>query len=116
MRLVACTWERRVEEDSLARVLPDGSADLVWTDEGEVFVRSYKGDRGHWYQAALDKPRDVALEVDGQTIPVQALVAIDEESIERCSRGLKAKYRKSRSFDSMLLPFTLETTLRLEPR
>src|SRR3954452_10374326 len=33
--LVACTWERRVEEDSFVRVLPDGSADIVSVDGSE---------------------------------------------------------------------------------
>jgi hypothetical protein len=109
----------RVEVD-VVTVRPDGTErrTIIWVvvDDGEVFARSYKGDRGHWFQAALDKPDEVALVGDGQTIPVRATLAIDEESVARCSRGLQRKYRRSRSLDAMLVPSVLGTTLRLDPR
>ena len=99
---------------------PDGTQrrTIIWVvvDGGDVFVRSYKGDRGYWYQAALDRPDEVALIVDDRMIPVRAVPAIDEESIRRCSAGLQAKYRRSMSLLSMLEPQTLETTMRLDPR
>ncbi len=99
---------------------PDGSErrTIIWVvvDEDEVFVRSHRGDRGHWFQAALDRPGEVALLIDDQRVPVTAVPATDEASIARCSAGLEAKYGHSMSLRSMLEPHTLGTTLRLQPR
>lgn len=99
---------------------PDGTtrSTTIWAvvEDGEVFVRSWKGDRGYWYQAALDRPAELALIVDGERLPVRAVAANDEEGIERCSAGLSKKYRRDSSLPGMLLPRVLPTTLRLEPR
>jgi hypothetical protein len=100
---------------------PDGTTrtTTIWVvvDADEVFVRSWKGDRGYWYQAALDRPDELALIVDGQRLPVRAVLANDEASIARCSDGLSKKYRRSAaSLAGMLLARVLPTTLRLEPR
>jgi len=100
---------------------PDGTTrtTTIWVvvDAEEVFVRSWKGDRGYWYQAALDRPDELALIVDGQRLPVRAVLANDEASIARCSAGLSKKYRRSAaSLAGMLLARVLPTTLRLEPR
>jgi hypothetical protein len=98
---------------------PDGSkrSTTIWAvvDGGEVFVRSWKGDRGYWYQAALDRPDELALIVDGTRLPVRAVLANDEAGISRCSAGLSKKYRRDGSLPGMLLPRVLPTTLRLEP-
>ena len=80
-------------------------------------MRSWKGDRGYWYQAALDRPDELALVVEGKRRNVRAVVANDEASIAGCSAGLAKKYRRSAaSLAGMLLPRVLPTTLRLEPR
>lgn len=99
---------------------PDGSKrrTIIWAvvDGDDVYVRSWKGDRGYWYQAALDRPAEVSLVVDGVTIPARAVLAIDEVSVERCSAGLSKKYRADGSLQSMLRKGVLATTIRLEPR
>lgn len=99
---------------------PDGSTQrtIIWVvvDDGTVFARSWRGARGYWYQAALDRPSDVAVLVDGRRVEVTAVLADDDESVERCSRGLQTKYRRSRSLESMLVPAILGTTIRLDPR
>jgi hypothetical protein len=102
-------------------VRPDGRTrrTVIWivVDDGEVFVRSVRGDRGHWFQAAIDRPEDVALLVDKRRIPVVAVAAFDEDSIARCSAGFRRKYgERTQSARSMLLDQVLATTLRLEPR
>ena len=79
-------------------------------------MRSHRGDRGYWYHAALDAPDDVELTFADERVPVRAVPASNGESIAACSAALKAKYRKSVSLASMLLPNTLETTLELLPR
>ncbi|MGI8928339.1 MAG: DUF2255 family protein [Candidatus Limnocylindrales bacterium] len=91
----------------------------IWivVDGDGVYVRSVRGDRGHWYQSASERPHQVALRAAGRVIPVRAVHAADEESIRIASAGFEAKYSRSRaSLLSMVQPNTLETTLRLEPR
>ena len=85
--------------------------------DDRVYIRSVRGERGHWYQSASESPTEVALIVDGQVIPVRVAHAVDADSIAACTRGLEQKYRSSRgSLMSMLEPHTLETTLLVEPR
>lgn len=99
---------------------PDGSArqTTIWAvvDGDDVYVRSVRGDRGYWYQAAVDRPADVNLVVDGKRIAARAVVASEDAVIERCSRGLSRKYRDDPELPSMLRPGVLATTIRLEPR
>jgi hypothetical protein len=99
---------------------PNGSMQrtIIWVvvEGGEVFARSWKGDRGKWFQAAMDRPGEVALLVDDRRWPVHAVLTDDDDSIARCSRGLEAKYRRNGSLASMLVPNVLGTTIRLDPR
>ena len=108
------------EEVEIVTAWPDGRLmrTIIWVvvEGDEVFVRSVRGDRGRWYQAALDRPTDVELRVDGRRIAVRADLAADEASVARCSRGLETKYRRDPSLPSMLRPNALATTLRLQPR
>ena len=39
-------------------------------DGQDVFVRSWRGDRGYWYQSATEPGAQVALWLDGRRIPV----------------------------------------------
>ena len=98
---------------------PDGTTrtTTIWAvvEDGEVFVRSWTGDRGYWYQAALDRPDEVALIVGDERLPVRAVVANDADSVALCSRGLSRKYKGDGSTPSMLLSRILHTTMRLEP-
>ena len=99
---------------------PDGSvrSATIWAvvEDGDVFVRSWKGDRGYWYQAALDRPDELALIVESERLPVRSIIADDEDGVSRCSSALSKKYRRDGSLPGMLLPRVLPTTLRLEPR
>jgi len=98
---------------------PDGSTrrTTIWAavQDDDVYVRSVRGERGYWYQAALDRPADVYLHVEGTRLPVRAVAASDESAISRCSAGLSLKYRADPSWRSMLRPNVLATTIRLEP-
>ncbi len=98
---------------------PDGSArrTVIWVmvDGGDVFVRSWRGDRGYWYQSATEPGAQVALIVDGRRVPVRVHDATDDASVERASRELARKYADSPSVPGMLRPDVLGTTLRLEP-
>jgi Uncharacterized protein conserved in bacteria (DUF2255). len=114
---------RRIDaayEVDIETTRPDGTVrqTTIWAvvEAGEVFVRSVRGERGYWYQAALDRPTDVYLVVDGERIPVRAVAATHEVAITRCSNGLSKKYRDDASLPSMLRAGVLATTIRLEPR
>jgi hypothetical protein len=80
-----------------------------------VFVRSWKGDRGYWYQSATQPDAKVALVIDGRTVPISVHDASDPASVERCSRALERKYPGDESLAGMLREGILGTTLRLEP-
>jgi hypothetical protein len=89
---------------------------IIWimTDDEDVFVRSVRGDRGHWFQAALEDP-SVVVHVGDRAVDARAIPATDEDSIARCSAALERKYAGDASLGLMLEPKTLGTTLRLEP-
>jgi hypothetical protein len=89
---------------------------IIWivVDEGEVFVRSVRGEKGKWYQRALANP-EVTLHVAGAEIPARAVAATDPSSVERTNEALGRKYKKGRSLDSMLKPEIFGTTMRLDP-
>jgi hypothetical protein len=89
----------------------------IWpvVEDGEVYVRSLRGDRGRWYQEALANP-DVVLHVNGESYPARAVHAPDDDSIARASAGLQRKYGDSAYLETMVRNEILETTLRLEPR
>lgn len=91
----------------------------IWVvvDDDQAYVRSVRGERGHWYQSARERPNEVALIAGDRVIPIRVVVAADADSIARCSAALEKKYSRSRaSYMSMIQPSTLETTLQLEPR
>jgi hypothetical protein len=115
LRLIDAAYEVDIETTR-----PNGSArqTTIWAvvEGGDVYVRSVRGDRGYWYQAALDRPADVYLLVEGTRIAARAVAASDPEAIARCSDGLSKKYRADGSLRSMLRPNVLATTIRLEPR
>ena len=108
------------KEVDIETVRPDGTSRrrTIWivVDSDDVFVRSVRGDRGYWYQAARENPDQISLHVRGRTLPVRAEAATDDDSVDRCSRALTKKYRPGASTESMLVPNVLGTTLRLEPR
>jgi hypothetical protein len=89
---------------------------IIWivVHGGAIFIRSVNGPAARWYREALADP-NVAIHLHGRRIAVRAIPATDAASVEACSEGLRAKYRRSYSLESMLLPKTLPTTLRLEP-
>ncbi|MGH3649733.1 MAG: nitroreductase/quinone reductase family protein [Acidimicrobiia bacterium] len=112
LELIGDTGEVRIETregDQVHRT-------VIWVvvDDGEVFVRSVRGEPGRWYQRALKDP-NVALHVSGNRLEARAVPATDPQSVARTSDALRAKYPKSQSLNSMLRSEILETTLRLDP-
>ncbi len=89
---------------------------IVWplVRDGVVYLRSFHGPDGRWYREAVADP-GIALVIDGRRVPVRAVPAPDDASVEACSAALREKYRRSYSLAAMLAPATLPTTLRIEP-
>ena len=89
---------------------------IIWAvvDKDKVYVRSFLGDSGKWYQRALADP-EVALLIGETRLPVRAVLANDAESVDGASQGFLRKYPRGRSRDAMVVPEVLHTTLRLEP-
>lgn len=110
----------RLREVRIETVRPDDRRQrtIIWivVDAGEALVRSWRGDRARWYQAALDRPAEVVIHAAGRQVPVRAVPAIDDDSVARCSDALARKYAGDPSTPSMLRRDILATTLRLEPR
>lgn len=110
----------REREIRIETALPDEGRQrtTIWAvvDGGEVFVRSWRGDRARWFQAALDRPEDIAVLVGGRRLEVRAIPATDDESVARCSSALERKYAGDPATRSMVREEILNTTLRLEPR
>ena len=91
---------------------------IIWVAEhdGTIYIRSVNGAGARWYREATAHPAgETAVHVDGRRIPVRLTPATDPASIEACSEGLRAKYRRSYSLESMLVDDVLDTTLRVEP-
>jgi hypothetical protein len=89
----------------------------IWpvVEEGEVYVRSLRGERGLWYRELVAHP-DAILYVDGEAVPVRGEVTPDPQSVERATAGLRRKYAGSPYLDTMIRAEILATTVRLSPR
>ena len=91
---------------------------IIWVAEhdGAIYIRSVNGPDARWYrEATAAEAGPAAVHVEGRRVPVRLQAATDPASIEACSEGLRAKYRRSYSLQSMLADDVLETTLRVEP-
>ena len=80
----------------------------------DVYIRSFHGDGGRWYQEIKVNPV-AAVHVDGQRIPVRAVPVTDDATIARASDEYRRKYGNDPYMSSMVRDEVLPTTLRLEP-
>jgi hypothetical protein len=91
---------------------------IIWVVvvEGEVFVRSVRGDKGRWYREISANPEG-ALHVEDNRIPVKAAPATEEATVNAVSAAFRSKYQQSSpsSTEAMVRPETLPTTLELSP-
>jgi len=89
----------------------------IWAvvDDGQVYVRSYKGRSGRWYQDASAHP-DVVLWVDDRPFDLRAVPVADEALNDRVSTAYLTKYANSGPAQAMTTPEVRTTTLRLDPR
>ena len=110
--LLAAAKEPLIETRSGERVYET----VIWVaaSTDTLFVRSFRGDSGRWYQRAVSNP-GVALIVGDVRVEFQAIAATDDESIHLASEGFLSKYQKGSSLDGMVHAGVLHTTLRLDP-
>ena len=69
---------------------------IIWVVvvEGEVFVRSVRGDKGRWYREISANPEG-ALHVEDDRIPVKAAPATEEATVNAVSAAFRSKYQQS---------------------
>ena len=91
---------------------------IIWVvvTGGDVFVRSVRGAEGRWYREISSNPEG-ALHVADDRIPVRAIPATDDTTVDAVSAAIRTKYQKSSpaSTEAMVRPETLATTLKLSP-
>lgn len=96
----------------------DGSrrGTVIWVVvvQERVYARSFQGERGKWYQAAV-RDGHAALQASGRDIPVAVHRVTSEPLIEAVSRAYLTKYADSEYAQAMVRPEVLGTTVRLEP-
>src|SRR6266853_3976913 len=87
---------REVQEVAIRTEKHPKSAVVIWVvvADDEVFVRSWRGDKGRWY-TDLATGGPATLEFAGRRLRVQAMPANDPAAIERASRAYLGKYRSS---------------------
>lgn len=88
---------------------------IVPTEDG-VFIRSYKGKRGRWYQEALANPR-VIIRVGRRKVAARAKPEHDPKVNRAVNAAYREKYgeRWPEETDAMLRRSVVPTTLRLIP-
>lgn len=82
---------------------------------GHVYVRSWKGNAGRWYQEARAHSKAVVY-LDGHPIPVRAFPVTDDATIAQVSDAYRRKYPDDPYTPSMVREEVLPTTLRVEPQ
>ena len=91
---------------------------IIWvvTVDGEVYVRSVRGEKGRWYLEVSANPV-AALHFGDRRIPVRAVPVRGEPTVGAVSEAYRDKYGRTSpgSTRAMLQPETLPTTLKLEP-
>ncbi len=93
-----------------------GHGIIIWivVVDGEVFVRSVRGARGRWYEAAANVGRAV-LEAGDCQLDIHLMRVTDAAIIASVSEAYLMKYAASSYAKEMVRAETLPTTLRVEP-
>src|SRR5256712_9126023 len=108
--------EVRIEAAAQDREPPAKPIIWVVTDDGGVFVRSYLGARGRWYQR-LRKDPQATLHLGRKRLSVRARAVAGAAVNKRVDEAYRRKYGKRwpNETASMLKPNVPRTTLRLRP-
>ena len=106
-------------ELQVAALRPDGSLrpyTTIWVVRtgGDMYVRSYRGRDGAWFQAVLRRPEG-RIQAGGLTRDVTFTGAADADQ-EAIDQAYRAKYPQSSSVDLMVAPGARATTMQLLAR
>ena len=91
---------------------------IIWVAEhdGAIYIRSVDGPaRAGTARRRRRMPGRSRSHVDGRRLAGPRRARHGPGVVEACSEGLRAKYRRSYSLQSMLVDDLLDTTLRVEP-
>lgn len=91
---------------------------IIWivpTEDG-VYIRSYKGKSGRWYQEAVANPQ-VVIHLGRQQARARAIPETTSKVVSAVSTAYREKYgeRYPTETEAMMKRSLLPTTLRLEP-
>ena len=90
----------------------------IWVSvaDGDLFIRSVRGESGRWYQRALADPK-VALHSGDTRVEFRAVPVPEDASIERASAAFRRKYASQPRWQlkPLLRSKALRATLRLDP-
>ena len=116
LRLLDETREVRIETRRDADSPEHRTIIWVVVVEGEVFVRSVRGQRSRWYREISSNPEG-ALHLEDDRIPVRAASATEGATVDAVSAAFRSKYQQSSpsSTEAMVRTETLPTTLKLSP-
>ena len=115
-------WPGRIESAEEVEIETRRGADasvhrtIIWAvvGDGQVYVRSLKGEAGRWYRELIANPEAI-LHVEGNAVYVRA-VRPRTPSPWRATEGFRRKYGDSPYLDTMIRDEIAPTTVRLEPR
>ncbi len=108
----------RVDEVRVAAHRPDGAlrpSTIVWhvVVDGQVYIRSVRGDDGAWYRAAR---RTGTGAIDGGQIHAEVSFTRDDSRDDAIDRAYYAKYGDGSPVRDITSPIATATTLRVDPR
>ncbi len=83
--------------------------------DGEAYVRSYRAERGAWYQRTLAS-RGIGIGLEDRTFDFAVEPEGDADLNARIDDAFRAKYPASPETDAMVSPDVTATTLRLVAR
>jgi hypothetical protein len=82
--------------------------------DGDLYVRSWKGDAGIWYRRALRYGTGRVVGA-GREYPVRFVAAAEPGVNARIDEAYRRKYGSSSYLEAMVRPPAAKTTMRLDP-
>jgi hypothetical protein len=111
------TAEVQIESRSPSvQQIPPVTIWVVVLENRDVYVRSYRGPKGRWYQALMQHPSGV-LRVGQREVPFRAVHVDDPQLVASVSDAFRHKYeqRWPNETAAMLRDEVLSNTLELQP-
>lgn len=113
--------ERFLQRAHVARevqvAVPQISGELltpIWivTTMDHAFVRSYRADKGHWFQYVIGA-ESFHLTLEGEVVSVRSSIVTDPEMLIAVDAAYRDKYPEDAELADMLTPAVVATTLLL---